>query len=119
MIDLSPQLVNTLKKLKKQDLERCIKSEQKPITVFNKKGDYRYNEFIRRAWTKMLNDTEIEYRKFHHIRHTVASLLIDAGLPPTAVQHQLGHHSAQFTLDVYAKRVKRKESITSVFDATG
>ena len=38
----------------------------------------------------------------HELRHTVASLLIAEGLDVKTVQHQLGHESAQTTLNVYA-----------------
>ena len=64
----------------------------------------------------MCESAGIEYRKFHHIRHTVASLLIDADVSPKDVQYQLGHHSAQFTLDLYAKKVEKKEAVTACLD---
>lgn len=38
----------------------------------------------------------------HELRHTVASLLIAEGLDVKTVQHQLGHKSAQTTLNAYA-----------------
>ena len=38
----------------------------------------------------------------HELRHTVASLLIAEGLDVKTVQHQLGHESAQTTLNTYA-----------------
>lgn len=37
----------------------------------------------------------------HELRHTVASLLIAEGLDVKTVQHQLGHKSAQTTLNAY------------------
>ncbi len=39
--------------------------------------------------------------RIHDLRHTCASLLIAQGAHPKAVQMQLGHASAAFTLDVY------------------
>ena len=38
----------------------------------------------------------------HELRHTVASLLIAEGLDVKSAQHQLGHASAQTTLNIYA-----------------
>jgi len=40
--------------------------------------------------------------RFHDLRHTHASMLISAGANPKAVADRLGHHSAAFTLTVYA-----------------
>ena len=38
---------------------------------------------------------------FHHLRHTCASLLIQAGVPAKAIQQYLGHSSIRMTMDVY------------------
>jgi integrase len=40
--------------------------------------------------------------KAHALRHTAASLAINAGANPKVVQRMLGHASAAITLDVYA-----------------
>jgi integrase len=39
--------------------------------------------------------------RFHDLRHTFGSLLIQAGISPAYVQKQMGHRSIQVTIDVY------------------
>jgi integrase len=39
--------------------------------------------------------------RFHDLRHTFGSLLIQAGISPAYVQKQMGHRSIQMTIDVY------------------
>jgi hypothetical protein len=39
--------------------------------------------------------------RFHDLRHTFGSLLIQAGVSPAYVQNQMGHRSIQITIDVY------------------
>jgi integrase len=39
--------------------------------------------------------------RFHDLRHTFGSLLIQAGVSPAYVQKQMGHESIQVTIDVY------------------
>jgi hypothetical protein len=39
--------------------------------------------------------------RFHDLRHTFGSLLIQAGVSPAYVQKQMGHKSIQVTIDVY------------------
>jgi integrase len=39
----------------------------------------------------------------HSLRHTSASLLLQAGVSPVYVQRQLGHASIQLTVDTYGK----------------
>jgi integrase len=51
----------------------------------------------RRAWEGM------EPISFHEARHTFASLLIDAGANPKAIQEFMGHASISITFDVYGK----------------
>lgn len=55
----------------------------------------------------MLRRAGLRYRKIHTLRHSLASLLIEAGEPLPYVQQQLGHHSAAFTLKVYGHLMPR------------
>jgi hypothetical protein len=40
--------------------------------------------------------------RFHDLRHTAATLLLQEGVPVTVVSKMLGHASAKMTLDTYA-----------------
>jgi integrase-like protein len=39
--------------------------------------------------------------RFHDLRHTFASLLLQQGESPQYVKEQMGHHSIQVTVDIY------------------
>lgn len=54
----------------------------------------------------------------HHLRHTYASLLLQAGEPATYVQRQLGHASIGLTVDTYGKWLPcgRKEAVDKLDD---
>jgi integrase len=39
--------------------------------------------------------------RFHDLRHTYASLLINQGEHPKYIQNQMGHSSIKVTMDVY------------------
>jgi len=43
--------------------------------------------------------------RFHDLRHTFGSLLIQAGVSPAYVQKQMGHRSIQVTIDVYGNLI--------------
>lgn len=45
---------------------------------------------------------EIRYLKFHGLRHTYASVLIEQGENPKTVQHNLGHADVALTLQIYS-----------------
>ncbi len=40
--------------------------------------------------------------RLHDLRHTHASLALQAGIPAKVVSERLGHASVAFTLDVYS-----------------
>src|SRR5215472_3585963 len=62
---------------------------------------------LRDVWTRILRRENLRYRKPHTLRHSFASLLIEAGEPLTYIQQQLGHHSPAFTLAVYGHLLPR------------
>ncbi len=51
---------------------------------------------------KHVNRAGVPSIRFHDVRHTHASLALQAGVPVKVVSERLGHASAGFTLDVYA-----------------
>jgi integrase len=54
----------------------------------------------------------------HGLRHTHASLALQAGIHPKVVADRLGHYSAAFTLDVYSESIPSlQESAASLVAA--
>ena len=53
-----------------------------------------------------MKNAEIPRIRFHDLRHTFASLLIEQGENIKYIQNQLGHASATFTLNVYGHLMK-------------
>ena len=54
-----------------------------------------------RVFYRLLERAELRRIRFHDLRHTFASLLIQQGESLAYVQEQLGHSSIQVTVDVY------------------
>jgi integrase len=55
----------------------------------------------------------IGHVRFHDLRHTAASLLIERGVPITAVAALLGHANTSTTLTTYAHAIKGSEDAAS------
>lgn len=45
---------------------------------------------------------DLKKKRFHDLRHTVASFLINANENPKVIQQLLGHSNISTTLDIYA-----------------
>lgn len=59
------------------------------------------SNFSTHFWQPALRDAGVDHARFHDLRHTAASLLIDAGANPLVVQHRLGHQNISTTLGAY------------------
>ena len=51
--------------------------------------------------SELLEAAKLRRVRFHELRHTYASLLIQTTAPAKYIQEQLGHASIQVTMDVY------------------
>jgi integrase len=81
-------------------------------------GPLRHNNFYRRhfqpATRRALPQNKSGFR-FHDLRHTCASLLIEQGVHAKAIQERLGHSSIQITMDRYGHLME--SAYQSVADA--
>ena len=101
-IDLGPTMMAELKKWK------IACSPNKLNLIFpNEAGQpINYSNMVNRYFKATLDDAKIDTIRFHDLRHTYASLLIDQGENIKYIQKQLGHSSPTVTLNVYAHLMK-------------
>ncbi len=57
--------------------------------------------FERRVFHPLLKQAGLRHVRFHLLRHTFASRLLQNRESPVYVKDQLGHHSIQVTVDIY------------------
>jgi integrase len=80
---------------------------------------------VSRPFNPALKAAKLGHVRFHDLRHTYESLLIDQGENITYIQTQLGHSSPSVTLNVYAHLIKphdqsaAKRLETTIFETTG
>lgn len=55
------------------------------------------------TWREAVRDSPYPNIRFHDVRHSHASLLLEAGVSPQVVSARLGHSNIQTTLDIYAE----------------
>ena len=60
---------------------------------------------VRESILKEPHPAELRRVRFHDLRHTFASLLIQQGESLAYVKEQLGHHSIQITVNIYGHLV--------------
>jgi integrase len=60
---------------------------------------------LRKMFNRILVDAGLRRVRFHDLRHTFASLLLQNGVSMTYVKEQMGHSSIQITVDIYGHLV--------------
>ncbi len=108
-VDMSDALATKLKALKRRRQEEALSSGRNEIPEWifcNEEGKPpdMYN-LKRRHFFKCLEKAGIRRIRFHDMRHTFASLLIQNGESLAYVKEQLGHSSIKMTVDVYGHLV--------------
>jgi integrase len=73
------------------------------------------------VWLPLMRQSGVRYRKPNTLRHTFASMLIQAGESLVYVKEQLGHHSIKITVDVYGHLIPgtNKAAVDRLDEATG
>ncbi len=108
-VDLSDALLKALRDLRKHQREEWLKkgNNQAPEWVFsNQKSNPPDMQNIKnRHFHKCLEKAGLRRIRFHDLRHTFASLLIQNNESLTYVKEQLGHSSIKMTVDVYGHLV--------------
>jgi integrase len=57
---------------------------------------------LRRFFNELIDRTGLPVIRFHDLRHTAATLMLQQGIHPKVVQERLGHSSITMTLDTYS-----------------
>ena len=84
----------------------------------NRAGEPLHPRTANRIWSKIVEAAGVPYRKPHALRHTHATVLLEAGLPLHVVADRLGHKDAMVTATVYA-HVTPKQSAEAAEAFTG
>jgi len=123
-VDMSLQLTNTLDALVatrkaeawRKELEKPVSERRNPDEVIAEVMEgwlfttpigtqLDPNNLRKQVFYRCLDLAELRRVRFHDLRHTFASLLIQQGESLAYVKDQLGHHSIQITVDTYGHLV--------------
>ena len=64
---------------------------------------------VRRAFRKLLKESGLPKIRFHDLRHTAASLMLNHGIPVLIASKRLGHSKPSITIDVYGHLMPSKQ----------
>ncbi len=68
---------------------------------------------VRKDFAKVLEDANLPKIRFHDLRHTAASLMLNHNVPVLVVSKILGHSNPSVTLNIYAHSTIDMQSIAA------
>lgn len=110
-------ILDILKKYKNQQNEKKLKCGDKWIDtdfIFTKwNGEAMFPYTISTWFPRFLKDNNLRKITFHDLRHTSATVLINAGVNIKEVSGRLGHKKTSTTIDIYSHVLKSADKDAS------
>lgn len=118
LLYIDDDLIAELKRHKARQAEERLKYgdvyESKGLIFAYENGEYINPNTFRQRFKRVLKNIGIEEKRFHDLRHTFASLLIQNGIDVLRVSAFLGHAKPGFTLNTYSHVIPGKMQETAV-----
>jgi integrase len=67
-------------------------------------------DYISSTFSKLLKKYDLPHVRFHDLRHTAATLMMENGANVVDVKNTLGHSKISITVDWYGQSAKRQAS---------
>jgi integrase len=116
-ISLPPSTVEELRTYRRRELEQRLAlglGRMAPADlVFHQAGELLSPDNLSRDWRRDVMTYRLPPVRLHALRHTHASILIDAGLDILSISRRLGHASPTTTLRVYGHLFRDKNAASA------
>jgi integrase len=114
-IKLTAELMKLMETLKKEyDKQKQILGNQfnpHDLVFCNSNGNIMASSEISRALKKAIKAANLPDIRFHDLRHSHATILLQANVHPKIVSARLGHSKIQVTMDIYSHMTDSIEGI--------
>lgn len=105
-IVLDPVTVEVLRQHRKRQVERRLKLgpawHDYNLVFTTRTGNAVPRESIQWVFRRLIQKTGLPKIRFHDLRHTHATIMLQRGVHPKVVSERLGHTEVSFTLQVYS-----------------
>lgn len=104
-IHLGDEVMEVLKKERSKYVSKLFSKDNNfqnlNFVICQKDGSPIRPDSMSQKWRRFLEDNQLPSIRFHDLRHSNATALIQAGVNPRVVQQRLGHSDVNITLNTY------------------
>lgn len=89
----------------RQDAEKVVCGDlwvEKDLVFCGLHGNYFNPGYLWRSFSKFLRDIGLPHMRFHDLRHSAATILLEMNVHPKIVQELLGHSTIDMTMNMYS-----------------
>lgn len=109
-ITVGSNIIEELKKAHKRYLENKLKLgagfTDSNLVICQNDGKPFAPDSMTQKWLRFTKSHNLKHIRFHDLRHTCATAMLEAGIDPKTVQSRLGHANISVTMDVYGHCTK-------------
>ena len=114
-ISAPKEIILMLKQLKKERLAAKIKGEKqhRELIFYDKNLEPIAPDVISKKFKYFLEVNNLKHIRFHDLRHSHVTMLIDAKVPLKVISERVGHSSVNTTLNIYSHALKEMDQEAS------
>jgi len=118
IVSISPTTVDLLSKHRRKQAEQLKSLGKKSDFVFtNTVGNILEPRKVNQVFDRVIRRAGLPKIRFHDLRHTHATLLLQQGIHPKIVSERLGHANISVTMDIYSHVIpSMQQKATKMFD---
>ncbi|RDY28326.1 site-specific integrase [Romboutsia weinsteinii] len=110
------EIMDMLKDYKKKYIELKLKGlikTEKNLIFFDKNNKPIAQDVISKKFSRLLNDNDLPHIRFHDLRHSHVTLLINSKVPIRVISERVGHSNINTTLNTYSHVLKEMDKEAS------
>lgn len=109
------EIISMLKQLKKDRLSAKLKGEKshRELIFYDKNLDPIAPDVISKKFKYFLEINNLKHIRFHDLRHSHVTMLIEAKVPIKVISERVGHSSVNTTLNIYSHALKEMDQEAS------
>ncbi|MPM75782.1 Tyrosine recombinase XerC [bioreactor metagenome] len=114
-ISAPKEVIVILKQLKKDRLAAKLKGEKshRELIFHDKNLNPIAPDVLSKKFRLFLKDNNLKHIRFHDLRHSHVTLLIDAKVPIKVISERVGHSNINTTLNIYSHALKEMDQEAS------